>query len=234
MLALLLWTAVGAAQAEAPAKECPNLSPAELRQSVSGAAQSLGAEAQKLSPPDLSKIQPNSVLQSLGEQASHVRELEWREGASALASGAASGVTRGWQGVKEVAPASARCLQRWTGRASNVVQNVPAPNLPEQEVIGAPEQPNPTALPGVELGTEVMNGVRRAVADRVMPVQVGSSLVDTLANTFPTAFRIIKYYVIWLFATSVLATILLLVILARLSYILLFSSGRSRNSKSLE
>ncbi len=249
LLSLLLYTGVGAAQVETPARACPDFSAAELRQSVGSTAQAFQADAQRLNRSlsvrapklsDLSKIQPGQAVQSLGEQANRVRALEWREGASALASGAASSVTKGWQGVKEVAPVSARCLQQWTGRASNVVQSVPAPNLtePAQETdsSGAPErlEPAPLPVPELEVATGVLDSVRRAVMDRVtqhVPVQVGSGAIDTLANAFPTAFRLIKYYVIWVFTTSILVTVLLIVILARLGYMLLFSSGRSEGVK---
>ncbi len=254
LLSLLLYMGVGAGQAETPGEACPGFSAAELRQSVGSTAQAFQADAQRLNRSlsvrapkleDLSKIQPGQAVQSLGEQANRVRALEWREGASALASGAASSVTRGWQGVKEVAPVSARCLQQWTGRASNVVQSVPAPNLTEpvqepSDSSGAPERLEPALppVPELEVATGVLDSVRRAVMDRVtqhVPVQeVGSGVVDTVANTFPTAFRLIKYYVIWVVSTSILVTVLLLVILARLSYILLFSSGRSKDSRGLE
>ncbi len=246
LLSLLLYTGVGAAQAETPAEACPDFSAAELRQSVGGTAQAFQKDAQRLNRNlseletpklrDLSKIQPGKAVQSLGEQANRVRALEWREGASALASGAASSVTKGWQGVKEVAPASARCLQQWTDRASNIVQNVPATNLtePAQETdsSGAPErlEPVPLPVPELEVATGVLDSVRRAVMNRVtqhVPVQVGSGVVDTVADAFPTAFRLIKYYVIWMVSTSILVTILLIVILARLGYMLLFSSRRS-------
>ena len=252
LLTLLLCAAIGAAQAEMPAEECP-VSASELRRNITDRAQALQAEAQKLSPNlteleppklrDLSKIQPNEAVKSLGEQANRVRRLEWREGASALASGAASSVTKGWQGVKEVAPASAHCLRQWTGQASNVVQSVPEPDLtkPVQEGLdssSAPERLEPTPpadLPELEVATGVLDSVRRAVMNRVtqhVPIQeVGSGAIDAVADAFPTAFRLIKYYVIWVVSTSILVTVLLLVILARLGYILLFSSGRSEDVK---
>ena len=254
LLALLLYTAVGAAQAEMPAEECPSFNASELRRDVGNGAQALQAEARKISPrlselepprmnmPELPKIQPDKAMQSLGERAKRVKQFEWREGASALASGAASSVTRGWQDVKEVAPASARCLQQWTGRASNVVQNVPAPDLtkPMQESLdssGAPERLEPALPLGLETGTGMLDSVRRAVVNRVIPqdaLQFGSGVMDTLANAFPTAFRLIKYYVIWVFSTSILITVLLLVLLARVTYLSLFSPGRAKERESLK
>ena len=251
LLSLLLYAAVGAAQAETSASACPDFSAAELRQSVGSTAQAFQEDAQRLNRSlsvevpklrDLSKIQPGKAVQSLGEQAHRVGALEWREGAGALASGAASSVTKGWQGVKEnVVPATARCVQQWTGRASNVVENAPVPNLTEpvqkpSDSSGAPErlEPAPLPVPELEVATGVLDSVRRAVMDRVtqhVPVQVGSGVVDTVADAFPTAFRLIKYYVIWMVSTSILVTILLIVILARLGYILLFSSGRSEGAK---
>ena len=251
--ALLLFTAVGAAQAEAPARVCPDLSAAELRQSVGSTAQAFQEDAQRLNrslnelePPklkDLSKIQPDQAMQSLGEQANRVKGLEWREGAGALASGAVSSVTKGWQGVKEnVVPATARCVQQWTGRASNVVENAPVPNLTEpvqepSDSSGTPErlEPAPLPVPELEVATGVLDSVRRAVMNRVtqhVPIQeVGSGVIDTLADAFPTVFRLIKYYVIWVLSTSILVTVLLLIILTRLTYILLFSSKRSEGVK---
>ena len=246
LLTLLLSAAIGTAQAEVPAEEC-SISASELRRNVTDTAQALQTEAQKLTPSltelgapklsDLTKIQPDKAMQSLGEQANRVRKLEWREGASALASGAASGITKGWQGVKEVAPASAHCLRQWTGQASNVVQSVPEPDLTEpmqepSDSSGVPKrlEPAPPAeLPELEVATGVLDSVRRAVMNRVtqQPLQVGSGAIDAVANAFPTAFRLIKYYVIWVVSTSILVTVLLLVILARLTYILLYSSGRS-------
>ena len=251
LLALLLYTAVGTAQAGIPAEECPSFNASELQRDVTDGAQALQSEARKISPrlseleppklsmPELPKIQPDKAMQSLGERANRVRKLEWREGAKALASGASSSVTKGWQGVKEVAPASARCLRQWTGRASNVVQNVPTPNLtePAQENLdglGASERLEPAPPLGLETGTGMLDSLRRAVVNRVIPqdaVQFGSGVMGTLANAFPTAFRFIKYYVIWVLSTSILVTVLLLVILARLTYILLFSSKRSEGVK---
>ena len=237
MLISLPFMAAGVAQADTSSGECPNLSVPELRQSVGGAAQAVQAEAQRLEPPklnmpDLSNIKPKEALRSLGSQVERAKELEWRSGANALASGAASSVAKGYQSVKEnVAPVAAHCLQRWTDQASDI--RAPAPDLTEQvrEVAGTPEQRKPTTLPGIETGTGVVNDVRRAVVERVMPQnnirEVGSGFVDTLAQAFPTAFRIVKYGVIWIVSTSVLVTILLLIILARLGYILLFPSGRS-------
>ena len=241
-LSLLICVATGAAQAEtpvqAPSETCPELSAAELQRSVGSAARAVGAEAQKLNPPDLSGIQPGEAMRSLGEQANRVRRLEWREGAKALASGASSGAAQSWETVKErVAPASVRCVQQWAGQAYEVVRGAPEPNLTEQvpEDSGAPERQGPVPLPDVEVTTNILDSVRRALMNRVLPQtdmrEVGSGAVDTLANTFPTAFRIVKYFIIWVVSTSILVTILLIVILARLGYILLFSSGRSGEVK---
>ena len=254
LLASLLYIAVGAAQTGIPAEECPSFNASELQRDVTDGARALQAEARKISPrlseleppklsmPELPKIQPDKAMQSLGERAKRIKQFEWREGAKALASGASSSVTRGWQDVKEVAPTSARCLRQLTGRASNVVQNVPAPDLtkPAQESLdssGAPERLEPAPPLGLETGTGMLDSVRRAVVNRVIPqdaVQFGSGVMDTLANAFPTAFRFIKYYVIWVFSTSVLITVLLLVLLARLTYISLFSSGRSEGNRDLK
>lgn len=249
LLTALLCAGVSAAQTEPSLEECPSLNVADLRQGAGGAAQTLQREAQNLRPPFSglgvpklslpapSELQPGKALESLGSQVERAKELRWREGAGALASGMGKGAKKGWQSVKKtVAPVSAQCLQQWTGRAYNVVQDVSEPDSPKPVQEAAPEQAQPAPLPGLGTATEAVDSLRRTLTDKVMPqpsMQIGSGFIDAVANAFPTAFRVIKYALIWVVSTSIIVTVLLIIILVRLGYILLFSSGRSKSHNNL-